>query len=378
MKINYPFRFYIFLYLCRLNKPFLAMKKFYITLIILLAAHVVRAESIFNESFEYANHDGEIPAGWACDDSSWLCGFQEKDHNRKPHSGSWYAYTNAEEAWMFMPIYFSNLVQYRCSYWAISDGSYDVELWAGTQASEGDMVQLLYTATINSGVYEKFAEYISDINGSYDYLGIRAVAHDGAYHLTIDDINVDMIVQYSFHASPAQFDTILQPGANVNFNCKVTNTGFESLTIYITPHSEYFTDIHFYVNDEMTNQFPIVQDETVPIRGTATLKPDVVPGNSCWFDVMFEIDCGCATAMFTYWATVVSDGINENYTGTSIYPNPSTGNVTIEGDGNIMVFNTKGQMILTKEIIGKETITLEKGIYYIKKNGDYTEKLIVE
>jgi hypothetical protein len=74
----------------------------------------------------------------------------------------------------------------------------------------------------------------------------------------------------------------------------------------------------------------------------------------------------------------VSDGINENYTGTSIYPNPSTGNVTIEGDGNIMVFNTKGQMILTKENIGKETITLEKGIYYIKKNGGYTEKLIVE
>lgn len=353
------------------------MKKFLITILVLFAARMAYASSIFSESFEYANHDGETPVGWTCDDNSWLCGYQDKDHNRIPHSGSWYAYTNADESWMFMPIYMSSQLQYRFKYWAISDGSYTLELWAGTQDNAGNMVQLLFSESVNSGVYESFSAYIDDITGNYDYLGIRAVSDAGAYHLTIDDIVVDQIVQYDFSASPHETDTVLQPGANIVFTCKITSIGFEPITIYMTPSTEYFTDIHFYVDGEETNQFPIVQDETVPIRGTATLRPDVEPGARCWFDVIFTIDCGCATAMYTYWATVVSDGVDENFEEISWYPNPSTGNVTFEGAGQITIYNTLGQIVLTKEIIEKETIMLESGVYFVKTNHKPAVKLIV-
>lgn len=354
------------------------MKKIVIALIILVSAGVMQAKNLLSEGFEYANHDDETPMGWICDDASWLCGYQDKDHNRSPHNGLWYAYTNANESWMFIPVYFSTQLQYKFSYWAVSDGSYTVELWAGTQANADSMAQLFLSETVNSTNYEVFSNYITTVNDNYDYFGIHAIADDDAYFLTIDDICINYIIQYDFSATPYETDTILQPGANITFNCKVINEGYESITIYMSTHTEHFTDVHFYVNGEMTNSFPIVQDETVAIRGTATLRPDVEPGSLCWLDVMFDIDCGCATAMYTYWATVVADGIEENLTKISVYPNPSTGNVTIEGSGVITVFNIAGQVVLTKEIIEKEMITLDKGIYFIKKNDYVTEKLIVQ
>lgn len=354
------------------------MKKLIVTLLILLAAGVAQGGVIFNESFEYASQDGVPPIGWTTANDSWLCGYQNQDHNRQPHTGNWYAYTNSAESWMFIPIYFSELLQYRVSLWAISDGGYQIEIWVGNGATPGAMEQLLLNDIVSSGSYDLFSTYIHEITANYDYFGIHAVqSYCGDCILSIDDIVVEQIVQYDFEASPYELDTVMQAGATAVFYCKVKSYGFEDLTIYMTPHTEYFTDIHFYVNGEMTNQFPIVQDETVLIRGTATLRPDVQPGDRCWVDVRFDIDCGCASAMFTFWATVASDGIEENYHEISLYPNPSTGNVTIEGNGTISIFNSLGQTVLTKEIIDKETIMLEKGVYFVKKENGLTEKLIV-
>ena len=354
------------------------MKKFYIAILILLAAKFAFAEKILNEGFEYGNHDGETPIGWTCNDASWLCGYQDKDHNRTPHTGFWYAYTDADESWMFMPVYMSSLLQYQFSYWAISDGSYSLEIWAGTDASADDMAQLLAANTVNSGFYECFAEYNKTVNSSYDYIGIHAVADDAAYHLTIDDIIIEEIYQYDFYPSPTSFDTVASAGATISFRCKMVSHGFETVQIYMTPHSEFFTNTHFFVDEVMTTSFPIAYGETVMIKGETTLRPDIEPGTLCWLDVMFDIDCGCSSAMFTLWTTVTSDGIEENHTEIAVYPNPSTGNVTIEGDGVITVYNVSGQEVLTKEIIEKETITLNKGVYFIKRKDSLADKLIVE
>lgn len=357
---------------------FLTMKKFYIAILILFVARGAFAEKILNEGFEYGNHDGETPVGWTCDDASWLCGYQDKDHNRKPHTGSWYVYTDADESWMFMPLYMSHLLQYNFSYWAISDGNYSVEIWAGTDASAGSMAQLVFSDTVNSGFYEYFSTHIETINDNYDYVGIHAVANDAAYHLTIDDIIIEEIYQYDFYSSPASFDTVASAGSTVSFRCKMVSRGFETVQIYMTPHSEFFTNTHFFVDEVMTSSFPISYGETVMIKGETTLRPNIEPGTLCWIDVMFDIDCGCSSAMFTLWATVTSDGIEENHLEMAVYPNPSNGNVTIEGDGFITIFNAFGQEILTREIIGKETISLEKGVYFIKRKDSSTEKLIVE
>ena len=170
----------------------------------------------------------------------------------------------------------------------------------------------------------------------------------------------------------------MQAGQSIVFYCKLKSEGYETVTIYMSSVTEYFTDVHFYVNGEMTSQFPITQDETVTIRGTATLRPDIEPGTRCWFDVLFTIDCGCASAMYTYWATVITNGIDENHEEIALYPNPSTGDVTFEGMGQITIYNTLGQLVLTKEIIEKESITLKSGIYFIKMDDQSVTKLVVK
>ena len=60
-----------------------------------------------------------------------------------------------------------------------------------------------------------------------------------------------------------------------------------------------------------------------------------------------------------------------------IYPNPAQGRVTVEGSGKMIVTNTLGQTIMTREIDGKTTIELPQGMYFVKMNGT-TRKVVVE
>ena len=60
-----------------------------------------------------------------------------------------------------------------------------------------------------------------------------------------------------------------------------------------------------------------------------------------------------------------------------VYPNPAKDRVTIEGTGKAIITNALGQTILTKEIDGKATIELPRGLYFVKMNG-VTRKIVVE
>ena len=126
------------------------MKKSLLTLLLCLSVSFAFADSILFEGFEYANQDMTSPIGWNCDDNSWLCGYLDKDHNRAPHSGNWYAFTDADDSWMFMELFFSYQLKYRFNFWAISDGEYDVEVWTGSGPSPEQMTQLLFTRSFNS------------------------------------------------------------------------------------------------------------------------------------------------------------------------------------------------------------------------------------
>lgn len=342
----------------------------------MLLVKFANANSIFFESFEYANHDGESPIGWTCDDDSWLCGYLYKDHNRIAHSGNWYAYTNADESWMFMEMFMSTQLKYRYNFWAISDGDYDLEIWAGNGNTAEAMSHLLLSCTVNGGNYHNFSEYIASIPSDYQYFGIHATAHEGAYHLTIDDFNVDMVDKYGLQVLPDNLDTTMAAGTQTEFKFKFQNVGYEPLTVYVTPNSEFFTDIHIRANGVECTSFPAEPDEIVEISGIATMLPTITAGSLCWIDIMFWLDCGCATAMFTLWATAETTSIDENFTEISIFPNPSTGNVTINGKGHVTVSNSLGQIVFEKEIIEKETLTLEKGIYFVKLNNS-TRKIVV-
>ena len=60
-----------------------------------------------------------------------------------------------------------------------------------------------------------------------------------------------------------------------------------------------------------------------------------------------------------------------------IYPNPANGRFTAEGTGTMHISNVLGQEIMTKEIDGKETVELPKGLYFVQLNG-MVRKIMVE
>jgi hypothetical protein len=64
-----------------------------------------------------------------------------------------------------------------------------------------------------------------------------------------------------------------------------------------------------------------------------------------------------------------------------VYPNPSNGAVTVEGEGRLKVFNLLGQTVIDRDLDGKETLTLPSGMYLIRLvNGlsNETRKVVVE
>lgn len=289
------------------------MKQLYLLILSLLLTLNSFADNIFMDSFEYANHDNEPPIGWTCDDQSWLCGFLDKDHNRTPHTGNWYAYTDAEDSWMFMPLYFSSELKYRFSYWAISDGTYEVEFWMGNEPHAAQMDQQLFSTTINNAAYEKVSVYIESIAANYQYFGIRAIATEGAYHLSIDDVYVDMVTKYEFSATPSNADTVLYPNSQATHHFDVQNLGYEPIDVIISPSHEYFTDIHCYVDGSQCTVFHLEPDQTKTVTAEATLLPSIQVGETCWLDIMLVLDCNCATSMTTLWVTVKgTDGIAEH------------------------------------------------------------------
>lgn len=354
------------------------MKRFVITLLILFAARFAFADSVLIEGFEYGNHEGETPIGWEVANNTWVCGYLEQDHNRIPHSGNWYAYSNSAESWMFMPMFMSTQLKYRFSLWAISDGGYQLEIWAGHDANPSAMTQLMLNEIVSSGSYEKCSAYIEEMASNYEYFGIHAVSSYGDYILTIDDIQVDMVGKYDIAVNPTNYYTTAAPGSQVEFNCVFSNLGYEPANTIISVISEYFTDVHLYKDGEACTTFHAEPDESIEFTGVATFTSNIEIGSQGWVDILFTLDCDCATAMFTLWATAGYESAEENESATvSIYPNPSTGMLTIEGNGVMTITNALGQEVLKKEIIDKETVTLKNGVYFVKIN-ETTKKVIIQ
>ena len=74
---------------------------------------------------------------------------------------------------------------------------------------------------------------------------------------------------------------------------------------------------------------------------------------------------------------IEEDGPSTGSRAFTVYPNPAKDRVTIEGMGTAIITNALGQTILTKEIDGKATIELPRGLYFVKMNG-VTRKIVVE
>ena len=72
-------------------------------------------------------------------------------------------------------------------------------------------------------------------------------------------------------------------------------------------------------------------------------------------------------------------GVKEEVTERSfvVYPNPAQCCFTVEGTGTMTISNVMGQTVLTRQIDGKETISLPRGMYFVKL-GNQTRKIVVE
>ena len=108
-----------------------------------------------------------------------------------------------------MPFSLFTRMQYRFSCWTISDGEFQLEFWAGDAPHPDNMHTLLLHTVINSDVYEKCSSYVDTIPSGCQYIAIHAKANPGATHLTIDDIEIDMLEQYTFEAEEITGDTVL-------------------------------------------------------------------------------------------------------------------------------------------------------------------------
>ena len=359
------------------------MKKFLLTLSIALITSLSFADSILLEGFEYANHDLEKPIGWTCNDNSWLCGYLEKDHNRMPHTGNWYAFTDTDDSWMYMPLYLLTNMDYRFTCWAISDGDFQLEFWAGTAPDENQMHTLLLSSAVSGGAYERLSSYIDIIPEGCEYIAVHAHANPGAIHLTIDDIEIDMVEQYDFEAEPISGDTAMYPGSQAIFHFLVHNKGYDPVDITANPSDEYFTDFRCYVNGVSGMTFPTQPDETVEVTTYATLRPEIEPGTVAWLDIIMTIPCGCNTAMVTFWVTPLDPTqVEESQRTINIFPNPTTDIVTIEADGllQVDVLDVTGKTIKSVPCTGNalqlNLTSLKPGTYLISAKTRSTSSFV--
>ena len=360
------------------------MKRLLFTLLTAMMANMSFAGSILIEGFEYANHDLETPIGWVSDDNSWLAGYLEKDHNRIPHSGNWYAFSNADDSWMFMELYMFSGMQYRINCWAISDGDCQLEFWAGPTPNASAMHTKFFSTSIGNDTYEKNSHYIENVPTSYQYIGIRAVTNGNATHLTIDDIEVDQVQQYEFIAEPITGDSVMYPGSQGSFRFLVQNIGYDPLDITASPSNEFFTNISCHYNGITSMTFPTQPNQILEVTITATLRPEIEPGTICWLDVNMTIPCNCNTAMVTFWVTPLAPAqtAENNAVEVSVYPNPTTDFVTVEAEGlhSVTLTDINGKTLSSKAAKGKsirlDVSDLNAGVYLISAKTRSTSSFV--
>ena len=82
--------------------------------------------------------------------------------------------------------------------------------------------------------------------------------------------------------------------------------------------------------------------------------------------------------LVTFIPFVGYDAVEESHTALfEVSPNPAQGHFMVEGKGKVTITNTLGQVVFAKEIEGKESIALPRGLYIVRL-GDATRKVIVE
>ena len=345
------------------------MKKLFFTLLICFIASYGKCETIFQDGFEYANAEGEVPVGWTSPEKGWICGKFEKDHNCKPHSGNWYCYTQNNESWLFLRADALFGIHYNFSFWAISDGAYQMEICYGDNPNPESMNGWIATAyEISNANYQQFsAEYEHYEN--YDlYLGFHAVSL-GGNALCIDDVIIDQMHQYDFMVKSITTDTLeLAYGESANFKFSVLNTGYDQETLVLSSSSEMFTDTHYFIDGEAVSRFDIEPSENIIVEVTSTLIDQEIPYSYAWLDVMVGSTHNCNTGMASFFVKPIQETqIDELQAIAKVYPNPANDMLHINAEDFLgaVIYDGNGRQILSTCQNDIDIQKLKSGIYFI-------------
>ena len=359
------------------------MKRIFLFLSIVMSASTLFADEILNETFEYGNHDLEKPIGWYCDDNSWLCGHFDKDHNRCAHAGDWYAFAEADDAWMFMPLPIFQEMHYNISFWAISDGDFDVEVKiAPTATPEGMSVDFMSLTRVNATSYEQYsAMYVCDVP-DMAFIDIHCMRNDGAAYLCIDDVVVEMVNQYDFVVKELTTETIpMQPGSTGHFSFMAHNTGYDMETLTISYSHEYFSSASFFIDGQQVTRFDLPVSSDVVVDVEATLREDLPLGNVVFLDVMIGSTHNCHTGMASFWVIPTDlDGLAENDLRVDVYPNPASDVIHVEADDlqEVRLLDLNGRQLLKSDQCTIEISHLASGLYLLEITGSDSSRRMLK
>ena len=345
------------------------MKKFVFILLICFTASYGFSESIFQDSFEYANTEGETPVGWNCPENSWICGKFEQEHNCKPHTGNWYIYTQNEDSWIFLRTDALFSLHYDLSFWTISDGAFQLEICYGDNPNPESMHgQIASEIEISSNNYQKISTEYELYENFELYLGFHAISNGGAA-LCIDDVAIDQMHQYDFIVKTITTDTLeLAYGESASFRFSVFNTGYDQETLVLSSPSEMFTETHYFIDGEPITRFDIEPNENIIIDVNSTLIDQEIPYAYAWLDVMVGSTHNCNTGMASFFVKPINTTqINETQSFAKIFPNPASDMLFIDADDfqGTIIYDESGRQILSSLQNSIDIQGLKSGIYFI-------------
>jgi hypothetical protein len=225
------------------------MKKTTTLLIALFISIAGFSQTIFEDGFEAGNTNANVPTGWFCGETpKWMAGNGDQSHNRTAHTGEWYAYfPYNSDSWMFRQVDLTANETYEFSMWYKTDGveGFQYEVKYGSDTLEAAMSNTIHTLeAINNTEYQQLIATFTPTTSGTFYIGIHGVSTNSPWYLSVDDIKLETVVDYSFELTRITNDTIVHAGSSYDYLVAIKNIGTNTDSYTLSSSSDW--NVEFY------------------------------------------------------------------------------------------------------------------------------------